>query len=201
MTPPANAWSRWPTWIALPGRHNGQNAAAAYAAVRALGISAEDAATGLATFPGLAHRMETVAHFNGVRFVNDSKATNADAARQAMSSYARFYWIAGGRAKQGGIEGLTDLFPRVIKAYLVGEAAEDFSVTLEGRAPSMIAGTLDAAVAAACADAQAAGGDAIILLSPACASFDQFPDFEVRGDAFRAAVRRLAERPLRGALA
>ena len=185
----------------LPGRHNGQNAAAAYAAVRALGISAEDAATGLATFPGLAHRMETVAHLGGVRFVNDSKATNADAARQAMSSYPRFYWIAGGRAKEGGITGLTDLFPRVTKAYLVGEAAPEFAETLQGRAPAMIAGTLDAAVAEAYADAQASGGDAIILLSPACASFDQFPDFEVRGDAFRAAVLRLSERPLRGAIA
>jgi UDP-N-acetylmuramoylalanine--D-glutamate ligase len=185
----------------LPGRHNGQNAAAAYAAVRALGISAEDAAMGLATFPGLAHRMETVAHMDGVRFVNDSKATNADAARQAMSSYPRFYWIAGGRAKAGGIEGLTDLFPRVIKAYLVGEAADDFAVTLHGRAPAMIAGTIEAAAAAAHADALAAGGEAIVLLSPACASFDQFPDFEVRGDAFRAAVLRLAERPLRGAIA
>ena len=185
----------------LPGRHNWQNAAAAYAAVRALGISMEDAATGLATFPGLAHRMETVAILNGVRFVNDSKATNADAARQAMSSYPNFYWIAGGRAKQGGVSGLTDLFPRVIKSYLVGEAAEDFAGALAGRAPAMIAGTLDVAVSAAYADALAAGGDAIILLSPACASFDQFPDFEVRGDAFRAAVVRLSERPLRGAIA
>ncbi len=175
----------------LPGRHNWQNAAAAYAAVRALGISVEDAAMGLATFPGLAHRMETVALMDGVRFVNDSKATNADAARQAMSSYPRFYWIAGGRPKAGGIDELTDLFPRVIKAYLVGEAAADFAGTLNGRAPAEVVGTLDAAVASAWSDARAAGGEAIILLSPACASFDQYPDFEARGEAFRAAVTSL----------
>jgi len=183
----------------LPGRHNWQNAAAAYAAARALGVSAEDAAMGLATFPGLAHRMETVAQFDGVRFVNDSKATNVDAARQAMSSYPRFYWIAGGRPKDGGIDSLHDLFPRVAKAYLVGEAAEGFARTLDGKAPYAVAGTIEAAVAAAHADALAAGEEAIVLLSPACASFDQFPDFEVRGEAFRAAVQALAHQPKREA--
>ncbi len=185
----------------LPGRHNWQNAAAAYAAARALGISAEDAAMGLATFPGLAHRMETVARFDGVRFVNDSKATNVDAARQAMSSYPRFYWIAGGRPKDGGIDSLADLFPRVAKAYLVGEAAEGFARTLDGKAPYAISGTIEAAVAAAHADALKAGEEAIVLLSPACASFDQFPDFEVRGEAFRTAVQALTHQPLREARA
>jgi len=193
----------------LPGRHNAQNAAAAYAAVRALGVSMEDAATGLSTFPGLAHRMETIAVLEGVRFVNDSKATNADAARQAMSSYPRFYWIAGGRPKAGGIDGLTDLFPRIAQAYLVGEAAEAFARTLKGRAIYNICHTIEAATAAAYADARAAGSSAIVLLSPACASFDQFPDFEVRGDAFRAAVIDLMREPatsardtsIRGAIA
>ena len=185
----------------LPGRHNAQNAAAAYAAVRALGVSIEDAATGLVTFPGLAHRMETVAVIDGVRFVNDSKATNADAARQAMSSYPRFYWIAGGRPKAGGIDALGDLFPRIAKAYLVGEAAGAFAQTLEGKAPYRLTNTIDEAVAAAHADAKAAGEPAIVLLSPACASFDQFPDFEVRGDAFRAAVIGLLQQPLKGATA
>jgi UDP-N-acetylmuramoylalanine--D-glutamate ligase len=185
----------------LPGRHNAQNAAAAYAAVRALGVSVEDAATGLVTFPGLAHRMETVAVIDGIRFVNDSKATNADAARQAMSSYPRFYWIAGGRAKAGGIDDLTDLFPRIAEAYLVGEAAESFARTLKGRASYHLSHTIDAAVAAAYADAKAAGGEAVVLLSPACASFDQFPDFEVRGEAFRAAVLGLLAQPLKGAIA
>jgi UDP-N-acetylmuramoylalanine--D-glutamate ligase len=183
----------------LPGRHNWQNAAAAYAAARALGLSVEDAATGLVTFPGLVHRMETVGEIEGVRFVNDSKATNADAARQAMSSYPSFYWICGGRAKAGGIEPLADLFDRVAKAYLVGEAADEFARTLDGKAPYKLSRTIDAAVAQAFADARAAGQPALVLLSPACASFDQFPDFEVRGDVFRTAVHGLLQRPLRGA--
>jgi len=176
----------------LPGRHNWQNAAAAYAAAKGLGVPADEAAQHLMTFPGLAHRMETVCVLGKVRFVNDSKATNADAARQAMSSYPKFYWIAGGLAKTGGIESLTDLFPRIEKAYLVGEAAPDFAQTLRGKARFTEAGTIDAAVQQAHADAKASGQEAIVLLSPACASFDQFADFEARGEAFRAAVQRLA---------
>jgi len=176
----------------LPGRHNWQNASAAYAACRALGLSAQDAVDGLMSFPGLAHRMETVGVIDKVRFVNDSKATNADAARQAMSSYPRFYWIAGGRAKVGGIDELTDLFGAVAKAYLIGEAAEDFAGVLQGKAPFEISGDLETATRAAFADARASGEEAIVLLSPACASFDQFADFEERGDAFRAAVHALA---------
>jgi UDP-N-acetylmuramoylalanine--D-glutamate ligase len=176
----------------LPGRHNWQNAAAAYAAAKGLGVGGEEAAQHLMTFPGLAHRMETVAVLGKVRFVNDSKATNADAARQAMSSYPKFRWIAGGLPKTGGIDSLADLFPRVEKAYLVGEAASAFAETLKGRADAVQCGTIEAAVQAAYADARAAGEDAIVLLSPACASFDQFPDFEARGEAFRAAVQGLA---------
>src|SRR4051812_5223594 len=137
----------------LPGRHNGQNAAAAYAAAKGLGISADEAARHLMTFPGLAHRMETVAVLGKVRFVNDSKATNADAARQAMSSYPKFHWIAGGLAKTGGIDNLTDLFPRIEKAYLIGEAAPSFAQTLRGKAPAVDCHTLEAAVQAAYADA------------------------------------------------
>jgi len=178
----------------LPGRHNWQNAAAAYAAARAIGVPAEEAAEGLMTFPGLAHRMETVASIGRVRFINDSKATNADAARQALSSYSKVFWIAGGKPKDGGIDDLADLFPRVAKAYLIGEAAEAFAATL-GDTPHVISKTMDAAAAAAAADAQAAGGDQIVLLSPACASFDQFPDFEARGEAFRAAVLALGATP------
>jgi UDP-N-acetylmuramoylalanine--D-glutamate ligase len=175
----------------LPGKHNWQNAAAAYSAVRAIGISQEDAAEGLMSFPGLAHRMETVGAIGRVRFVNDSKATNSDAARQALSSYPKVRWIVGGQPKSGGIEPLTDLFPRVEKAYLIGESAPDFARTLKGKADYVDCGTIDAAVARAYADAAASGQDAIVLLSPACASFDQFADFEARGDAFRAAVRGL----------
>ena len=183
----------------LPGRHNWQNAAAAYAAARALGITAEDAAQGLMSFPGLAHRMETVGQLGRVRFINDSKATNADAARQALSSYPKVYWIAGGQPKAGGIESLTDLFPRVAKAYLVGESATAFAQTLEDKAPAVLCREIEAATALAYADAAASGEDAIVLLSPACASFDQFADFEERGEAFRAAVQSLAVRPAVGA--
>jgi UDP-N-acetylmuramoylalanine--D-glutamate ligase len=176
----------------LPGRHNWQNAAAAYAAAKGLGIAADEAAEHLLTFPGLAHRMETVAQFGRVRFINDSKATNADAARQALSSYPKAYWIAGGQPKTGGIEALADLFPRVAKAYLIGEAAPAFAKTLKGRAPVVEAGTVEVAVAQAYADAAKTGQEAIVLLSPAAASFDQFTDFEARGEAFREAVQKLA---------
>ncbi|WP_312599126.1 UDP-N-acetylmuramoyl-L-alanine--D-glutamate ligase [Brevundimonas sp.] len=178
----------------LPGRHNAQNAAFAYAAARALGVSHAAAVKGLLTFPGLAHRMETVAQVGAVRFVNDSKATNADAARQALASYPSVFWIAGGVPKAGGIDDVADLFPRVRRAYLIGQAAPAFAETL-GDTPHVITQTLDAAVAAAAADAAAAGGDQIVLLSPACASFDQFADFEARGEAFRAAVLNLTSAP------
>ncbi len=187
----------------LPGRHNWQNAAAAYAAVRALGVTLADAAEGLMTFPGLAHRMETVGQFDGVRLVNDSKATNADAARAAMSSYPKFYWIAGGVAKAGGIESLSDLFPRVEKAYLIGEAAADFAGTLHGHATTALCGDLETATTHAFADARAfatsTGEEAVVLLSPGCASFDQFADFEARGDAFRQIVQGLARPAAKGA--
>jgi UDP-N-acetylmuramoylalanine--D-glutamate ligase len=177
---------------ALPGRHNWQNAAAAYAAARALGVSPFDAAEGLISFPGLAHRMEDIGRIGRVRFVNDSKATNADAARQAMSTLPRFRWIVGGRAKAGGIEPLADLFGHVAKAYLIGESAAEFARTLEGRAAYTHCGDIERAAGAAFADAAASGEEEVVLLSPACASFDQFPDFEVRGDAFRAAVHELS---------
>ena len=174
----------------LPGRHNWQNAAAAYAAARALGLPAREAIDGLMTFPGLAHRMETICAIDGIRFINDSKATNTDAARQAMSAFPRFHWIAGGRPKSG-IDCLSDLFGSVAKAYLIGEAAEDFADSLEPGTPVVRAGTIERAVRAAFEDARAEGGGGIVLFSPACASFDQFADFEVRGDAFRAAVYAL----------
>jgi UDP-N-acetylmuramoylalanine--D-glutamate ligase len=175
----------------LPGRHNWQNAAAAYGAATALGVSPKDAADALMSFPGLAHRMENVGSVGRVRFVNDSKATNADAARQAMSAIPRFYWIAGGKPKAGGIDQLSDLFDRVEKAYLIGEAAEEFGRTLGGKAPVEQCGDLVRAVDAAYHDAAASGREAVVLLSPACASFDQFPDFEVRGEAFRSLVQGL----------
>ena len=175
----------------LPGRHNQQNAAAAYAAAIALGVNAMDAVAAIDSFGGLAHRMEDAGAVGDVRFVNDSKATNAEAARQAMSTIPRFFWIAGGRAKSDGIAPLADLFDRVERAYLIGEAADDFASVIGEAAPVTISGTVDQAVADAFADAAATGQPAVVLLSPACASFDQFPDFEVRGDAFKAAVLAL----------
>ncbi|WP_420480156.1 Mur ligase family protein [Brevundimonas sp. FT23028] len=183
----------------LPGRHNAQNAAFAYAAARAVGVSHEQAVEGLLSFPGLAHRMETVGTLGKVRFVNDSKATNADAARQALSSYERSFWIAGGRAKAGGIDDLEDLFPRVVEAFLIGEAAGPFAARLQsstlGETPHRISGDMATAVQQAYEAAAATGRDEVVLLSPAAASFDQYPDFEARGEAFRAAVLALGASP------
>ena len=172
----------------LTGRHNWQNAAAAYAACRALGLDADTIVAGMTSFPGLAHRMQQVGTIGPVRFINDSKATNADAARQAMSSFDRFYWIAGGVPKAGGIESLTDLFPRVKQAFLIGDAAEQFEETIGDAAPCIQSRLLFTAVAQAYAEAEKSGEAEIVLFSPACASFDQFTDFEARGDAFKAAV-------------
>ena len=176
----------------LRGLHNAQNAAAASAAVRALGVSLEVLQKGLRSFPGLAHRMEQVGHLGTTLFVNDSKGTNADAAAKALSSFTDIFWIAGGKAKEGGIAPLAEYFPRVRKAYLIGEAANDFSRTLEGKVPYEISVTLDVAVANAARDAAEAGLPApVVLLSPACASFDQFRNFEIRGDRFRELVLAL----------
>jgi UDP-N-acetylmuramoylalanine--D-glutamate ligase len=176
----------------LRGRHNAQNAACAAAAVLALGVSREVLQKGLRSFPGLAHRMEQVGRKANVLFVNDSKGTNADATEKALSSFSDIFWIAGGKPKTGGITSLTEFFPRIRKAYLIGEAARDFAATLEGRVAYEISETLDAAVPAAARDAEASAlSDAVVLLSPACASFDQFRNFEIRGDRFRDLVRAL----------
>lgn len=177
--------------LGLAGRHNHQNACAAYAACRAVGIPPRMIEKALMTFPGLAHRMERLGEAGGVTFVNDSKATNADAAEKALLTYDRIRWIAGGRAKDGGIDPLWQHFDRVVHAYLIGEAAEDFARTL-GDTPHTIAGDLETAIARAVADAQP--GETV-LLSPACASFDQFPSFEARGDAFRTLVAPHLQQP------
>jgi len=176
----------------LRGAHNGQNAAFAFAAARALGIEVDAISQGLMSFPGLAHRMEPVTRKGRVLFVNDSKATNADAAEKALLSFPDIFWILGGKAKVGGIEPLRYLFPRVRKAYLIGAATEDFATTLEGAVAFERCGTLDEAVPAAARDAAVSEAtEPVVLLSPACASYDQFANFEVRGDAFRALVRGL----------
>lgn len=168
----------------LRGGHNAQNACAAIAACLAVGVCREDIRAGLSSFPGLKHRMQPVGRKGRVLFVNDSKATNADAAAPALSSYENIYWIAGGLPKAGGITTLDPLFPRIAKAYLIGEAAPEFAATLGEAVPFEISGTLDRAVAHAAADAQQQGGEAVVMLSPACASFDQYKNFEVRGEAF-----------------
>ncbi|WP_119418612.1 UDP-N-acetylmuramoyl-L-alanine--D-glutamate ligase [Desertibaculum subflavum] len=182
---------------ALIGRHNHQNAAAAIAAALALGLDEAAIAHGLATFPGLAHRLERIATVNGVDYINDSKATNADAAAKALAAFDRIFWIAGGKPKAGGIEPLADLFPHVAHAFLIGEAAAEFTATLQGRVEHEVSGSLDRAVAAArvaAEQAARAGAKPVVLLSPACASYDQFADFEARGEAFRALVHRIAGR-------
>jgi UDP-N-acetylmuramoylalanine--D-glutamate ligase len=177
----------------LPGAHNWQNAALAYAAAKPYARDARAVAETIRTFPGLAHRIEDVGRIGKVRFVNDSKATNADAAERALVCFPDIYWIIGGRSKAGGIASLEPHFGRIRKAYLIGEAAEDFAATLAGKADTEFCGTLEAAVAAAAEDAAKSNAkEPVVLLSPACASFDQFRDFEQRGEAFRSLVARLA---------
>ena len=162
------------------------------AAALALGLSAEQIQQGLVSFPGLAHRMEQVARLGNVLFVNDSKATNADAAARALASFTDIFWIAGGKAKSGGITSLAGYFPRIRKAYLIGEAAGEFAGTLQGKVPFVVAGTLDRAIELAAKDAAASDAkEPVVLLSPACASYDQYRNFEIRGAAFREAVLKL----------
>jgi len=180
----------------LPGPHNAQNAAVAYTAVSVIvagDASLDDSAlaAAIATFPGLAHRQELVAIVEGCRFINDSKATNADATARALACNDDIIWIAGGRAKAGGIAALAPFFSRIRHAFLIGEAAGDFAKTLDGQVPYTLSGDLAAAVIGAAELARSGPQPSVVLLSPACASFDQFPDFEARGEAFRAAVMNL----------
>ncbi|HEY1473280.1 MAG TPA: UDP-N-acetylmuramoyl-L-alanine--D-glutamate ligase [Pseudolabrys sp.] len=176
----------------LRGAHNAQNAGAAIAACLALGLDPAVIQKGLASFPGLAHRMQQVGRKGNVLFVNDSKATNADSAAKALASFSDIFWIAGGKPKTGGIASLAEFFPRMRKAYLIGEAASEFARTLDGMVPYEIVGTLDRAVPLAARDAAASGlKEPVVLLSPACASFDQYPNFEVRGKAFTDLVRAM----------
>jgi UDP-N-acetylmuramoylalanine--D-glutamate ligase len=176
----------------LRGLHNAQNAACAIAACVAIGIDAAAIQKGLVSFPGLAHRMQQVGRKGSILYVNDSKATNADSAAKALGSFDDIFWIAGGKPKTGGIVSLAEFFPRIRKAYLIGEAAQDFAATLDSKVPYEIVGVMAKAVEAATRDAEASGiKDPIVLLSPACASFDQYPNFEVRGKAFTELVQAL----------
>ena len=179
----------------LIGAHNWQNAAAAFAIATELGCDPEPAAQALMNFAGLPHRMELVGEADGVRFFNDSKATNMDAAGRALGAFPDIYWIAGGRPKDLGPEVLAPWFENVRHAFLIGEATENFAAALTGSVPFSRSGDLDRAVADAHTKAKQNGEDgAVVLLSPACASFDQFADFQARGNAFRAAARAIISR-------
>jgi UDP-N-acetylmuramoylalanine--D-glutamate ligase len=169
---------------ALPGAHNAQNAAAATAMARFFGVPDDAIASGLLTYPGLPHRQQRIVTIDGVTFINDSKATNADASECALVCYDRLIWIAGGMAKEGGIEPLAPHFPRIVKALLIGRDAPEFAATLtRHNVPFDMVGTLEAAVPAAFAAARANGAP-VVLLSPACASWDQFTGYDQRGDRF-----------------
>lgn len=179
----------------MPGAHNWQNIAAAYAAVRAAGLSTSEASEAIVSFPGLAHRQELVGEMGHVRFVNDSKATNVEAAIKALGSYGKIYWIVGGRPKAGNLAGIESFLGTVDAAYTIGEATERFADALEGRVPNVeTCGTMSVAINRAFQAAQMAAtkeSPATVLLSPAAASFDQFKSFEDRGNAYRSLVRIL----------
>ncbi len=181
---------------ALSGVHNWQNAAAAYATTKAAGVNPHAIMACIQSYPGLVHRQEMVSVVDGVGYVNDSKATNPDAVARALACYDTVYWIAGGRPKEGGLEALEPYFGRIKHAYLIGEAAEDaFAQALEGKVEATLSGDLETAVKQARAQAMKDKADEpVVLLSPACASFDQFDNFEARGDAFRDLVEKLPGR-------
>ncbi len=173
----------------LPGAHNHQNACCAYAACRTLGLAPKQIEAALHSFAGLPHRSQLVGERNGVRFINDSKATNVDSAAKALQAFPKIRWIAGGLGKEGGIAGLLPFIGSVQKAYLIGHSARDFALEL-GATPHEICETMDRALTAAAAEAQP--GE-VVLLAPAAASFDQYPDFEKRGEDFVARVKALLE--------
>lgn len=176
-------------WLSLQGPHNAQNVAAARAVAEVLGIKASTIEEGLHTYPGLPHRMERVRELGGVLYVNDSKATNATSTAPALAAYPAIHWILGGRAKSDELDACAPYFDHVRAAYTIGEAGPMFAALLKGAMPVSECGILKDAVIAA---SKAAVAGETVLLSPACASFDQFRDFEARGDAFRAAVEALA---------
>ena len=180
----------------LPGAHNAQNACAAFAACRAMKLSDAEIVSGLKSFPGLVHRQQFIARLKDVDFINDSKATNADAASKALSCYNNIYWIIGGKPKVGGLNGLESLMPRICHTFLIGVASDEFAAWLDvQKAPYTRCVTLDVAVQKAAEMAwKEKRKDAVVLLSPACASFDQFSGFEERGDKFAAFVKALPDK-------
>lgn len=181
---------------ALPGSHNAQNAAAAYVACKAAGLDENQMVQGFKNYPGLAHRQELVSTIRQIRFINDSKATNADAAGKALACYHHIYWIIGGRPKAGGLQGLEPLLSRVRQAFIIGEAQDEFATYLKkNQIPYSQSGTLEIATQEAATMAwREQKKDGVVLLSPACASFDQFRDFEHRGETFKKIVRQLSQK-------
>jgi UDP-N-acetylmuramoylalanine--D-glutamate ligase len=178
----------------LPGAHNWENAAAAFACCKSLGVESSRLIAGLKSFPGLPHRQEMLGRRNGILYVNDSKATNSEAAAKALECYENIYWIAGGRLKEGGVSSLKPLMENVFKAYLIGEAAPAIGEELKAEVEIEMCETMERAVDAATRDALSSdASDVVVLLSPACASFDQYPDFEQRGDAFRKIVEAIED--------
>ena len=175
----------------LAGIHNWQNAAAAYAAACALGVDSDALAAAFETYPGLPHRMEHVGDIDGIAYVNDSKATNGEAAARALTCFDGIFWIAGGRAKEDGLAPAMEVLGGVRAAFLIGECQDAFFDELDGRVPAEKCGDLATAVARATDRARETGDDAVVLLSPAAASFDQWNNFEARGDGFRALVRAM----------
>lgn len=173
----------------LRGLHNQQNATFVYVAAKELGLQDKDILQTFKTYPGLPHRQYLVTKIKNVSYINDSKATNAEAAAKALSSYDNIFWIIGGRPKKGGLQGLEIFKNKIIKSYVIGEATDDFSAWLtKNNFDFESCGTLDKAVIVASKQAQDYEGEAVVLLSPACASWDQFLSFEKRGDAFEAQV-------------
>lgn len=184
----------------LLGQHNWQNAVVAYAAARACGIAPATIYGAMLEYPGLRHRMQQVAHIRNVRFVNDSKATNADASSCALKAFDTIYWIAGGKAKEGGIDDLQPYFSKIEHVFLIGDAQDAFAETLDGKVSFTKCGTLEHAVTHAAQMAFEHDGDApVVLLSPACASFDQWVSFEARGDAFCEQVEAMCDADAKGA--
>jgi UDP-N-acetylmuramoylalanine--D-glutamate ligase len=177
----------------LRGAHNLQNALCAFAAIKALGYEAAAINAAMRSFSGLAHRLEIIGTLNGVLFVNDSKATNADSTEKALLTYPNAYWIAGGKAKEGGIKPLSDFFAQLSHIFLIGKDMEDFSQTLQGFKFER-AGTLEKAIRLAYVEAlKDRKSNPVILLSPACASYDQYANFEARGEDFRAIFTQIKE--------
>ena len=182
-------WADQAEWQSLKGPHNAENAAAAISACSVLGVSDETIRQGLRTFKGLPHRMERIATINGVPYINDSKATNPESTAPALAAFEGIHWILGGQAKSDNLDACAPYFGNVMQAYTIGEAGPRFAAILKGKFPVVESGTLDKAVSSAAANARL---HETVLLSPACASFDQFRDFEDRGDRFRALVEALA---------